>query len=93
VRVVLDAGTPTSAQQMAIDKLKAAGVSVVAVSTPTIHAKSIVADGARAYVGSMNFTYNSLNANREVGLITDATSEIAKITSAVNSDFAAGSAL
>ncbi|HWF72397.1 MAG TPA: phospholipase D-like domain-containing protein [Solirubrobacteraceae bacterium] len=35
-----------------------------------IHAKVIVVDGARAYVGSQNFSYTSLARNRELGLIT-----------------------
>lgn len=34
-----------------------------------MHAKMIIADGARAYVGSENLTSNSLDNNREVGII------------------------
>lgn len=93
VRVVIDQQTGTSAQKDSIAILKAAGVPIKSVGTPTIHAKTIVADGALAYVGSMNFTFNSLSANREVGLITDATTEIAKITKTIGDDFAIGTAL
>jgi phosphatidylserine/phosphatidylglycerophosphate/cardiolipin synthase-like enzyme len=35
---------------------------------PYIHAKSIVVDGAQSYVGSMNFSNNSLKNAREVGI-------------------------
>jgi len=93
VRVVLDQGTGTPSQQTAVATLKAAGVPIKSVAKPTIHAKTIVSDGTLAYVGSMNFTYNSLSANREVGLITDAKTEIAKITSTIATDFAAGTPL
>jgi phosphatidylserine/phosphatidylglycerophosphate/cardiolipin synthase-like enzyme len=37
-----------------------------------MHAKTIIADSARAYVGSENLTANSLDHNREMGiLLTD----------------------
>jgi phosphatidylserine/phosphatidylglycerophosphate/cardiolipin synthase-like enzyme len=92
VRIVLDQQAGTAAQQKAVTTLKAAGVPVVGVANPTIHAKAIVVDGARAYIGSMNFTYNSLASNREVGLITDATAEIAKVSKTIGDDFAIGTA-
>ncbi|QDK38338.1 phosphatidylserine/phosphatidylglycerophosphate/cardiolipin synthase family protein [Bdellovibrio sp. NC01] len=38
-------------------------------SNPYIHAKSIVVDGQTVYVGSENFSYNSLTAARELGII------------------------
>jgi phosphatidylserine/phosphatidylglycerophosphate/cardiolipin synthase-like enzyme len=36
---------------------------------PYIHAKAIVVDGARAYVGSENLSTQSLDRNREVGIL------------------------
>jgi phosphatidylserine/phosphatidylglycerophosphate/cardiolipin synthase-like enzyme len=36
---------------------------------PAIHVKAIAVDGARAYLGSENLSWTSLNENREVGLI------------------------
>ncbi|GAC1500966.1 MAG: hypothetical protein NVS1B2_25850 [Vulcanimicrobiaceae bacterium] len=47
---------------------QAAGVPIVSLDSPYIHAKAIVADGLRAYVGSANFTTGSLQYNRELGL-------------------------
>ncbi|MCA9522555.1 MAG: hypothetical protein KC609_16365 [Myxococcales bacterium] len=35
------------------------------------HAKLIVADKSRAFIGSVNLSTNSLNNNREIGLISD----------------------
>jgi phosphatidylserine/phosphatidylglycerophosphate/cardiolipin synthase-like enzyme len=34
-----------------------------------IHAKFIMADGAYAFVGSENFSFTSLNRNREAGIV------------------------
>lgn len=50
--------------------LQAAGVTKFAfLKKVKLHAKAVVADGARGFVGSENFTSNSLNNNRELGLI------------------------
>lgn len=93
VRVVIgdQAGSPT--QQDAVAKLKQAGVPIKSLSTPDMHAKAIVVDGKLAYVGSQNFTANSLNNNREIGVVTDAAAEVAKVQSTIAKDFGAGTAL
>jgi phosphatidylserine/phosphatidylglycerophosphate/cardiolipin synthase-like enzyme len=44
-------------------------VQVRLVKTPYIHAKLIVADGARAFVGSQNLSTASLDSNRELGIL------------------------
>jgi phosphatidylserine/phosphatidylglycerophosphate/cardiolipin synthase-like enzyme len=36
-----------------------------------LHAKAVIADGRAMYVGSENLTTNSLDRNREVGLLLD----------------------
>ena len=90
VRVVVATGTPTSSQTTAIATVKAKGATVVAQGTPTIHAKALVVDGARAYVGSANFSGGSLGYNRELGLIVTAAAEVAKVASAIATDYATG---
>jgi cardiolipin synthase len=87
VRIVLSDETPTAAQSQSVSQFKAAKIPIVSRSAPTIHAKTIVVDGALAYVGSENFTYNSLVNNRELGVILSATAEIAKITTTITTDF------
>ncbi len=89
VRIVLSDDTPTSTQSAAVASLKQDGIDVRKLSTPYVHAKTFVADGTLAYVGSANFTQNSLDANREMGLIIDAASEIAKIETTIDADFSA----
>jgi cardiolipin synthase len=73
--------------------LKAAGVALVTYGALYVHAKSVVVDGAYAYVGSQNFTAGSLGDNRELGVLTDAPSEVSKVETTTSSDFANGTRL
>lgn len=51
-------------------ELTQAGVKKVRfISKPMLHAKLIVVDGAAAYLGSVNLTSNSMDNNRELGVI------------------------
>lgn len=94
VRVVLsDDTSATDGEQRAIDTLKQHGIVPVAVKVPYIHAKSIVVDGQRAYVGSINFTNTSFNFNRELGLITDDATAVGIVQRTVDGDFSKGTAL
>lgn len=95
VRVVTDGASfpGSAAQQEAVAQLKAAGAQVVRVDSIDMHAKAIVADRARAFVGSQNFTATALLSNREIGVMTDSASEVSKIVGAIDADFAAGTAL
>jgi phosphatidylserine/phosphatidylglycerophosphate/cardiolipin synthase-like enzyme len=93
VRVLLSDQTPTTAGMLAIMELKQVGIPVHSLGTPYIHAKAIVTDGTLAYVGSENFTANSLENNRELGLVVGTQSEVTKIANAISADFSAGTAL
>lgn len=94
VRIVVSGtGTPSPSQTSAVASLKAAGVPVKSITKPDMHAKAIVADGVRAYVGSENFTITSLNNNREVGVLVGNATEVAKMETTFAMDFAAGTAL
>lgn len=65
--------TPTLSQiasnKKALDILKKAGVSIKTLSAPYIHAKLIIVDNAKAYIGSVNLSTQSMDENREVGII------------------------
>jgi cardiolipin synthase A/B len=68
-----------------------AGVKVSTYSSDAplyIHAKVIVADGTRAFIGSQNFSDASLNYNRELGLITSDPTLVVPVTDTLTSDFA-----
>jgi len=73
----------------AFDELRAAGVKVK-LYTPTaslyIHAKAIVVDGERAFVGSENLSPTSLDDNRELGLITTSRAVVNPVAAALRAD-------
>ncbi len=91
VRVVLSGDPGQSPNELAmIAKLKQAGVPLRGVLTPYIHAKAVVVDGTRVFVCSQNFTPTALFQNREIGVVTDAPAEAAKVKDVIGKDFAAG---
>ncbi len=63
------------------------GVDVRTVPGLYIHAKVIIADGRRAFVGSQNFTATSLDQNRELGIILDDPVSLHRISSVFEADF------
>jgi phosphatidylserine/phosphatidylglycerophosphate/cardiolipin synthase-like enzyme len=94
VRVVLEDPSSYSSE---VSKVTAAGAKVVGYSDPNgfyIHAKTIIADygtsSAKAFAGSENFSSNSLNDNRELGLITPDSAVVSGLESTFSSDFAGG---
>jgi phosphatidylserine/phosphatidylglycerophosphate/cardiolipin synthase-like enzyme len=93
VHVVLSDATPTASQASAVMQLKTAGISVVSVHTPYIHAKTVVTDSKMAYVGSENFTTGSLQYNRELGVFVTDLTQVQKILTTIDGDFANGTAL
>ena len=94
VRVVLSGEPGQTPNELAmIAKLKQAGVPLKGVLTPYIHAKTVVVDGAKVFVGSQNFTPTALTQNREVGVVTDAAAEAKKVQDVIAKDFLAGAAL
>src|SRR5262249_33563245 len=74
----------------AFTTLAAAGAVVRAVAAPAIHAKGVVADGRRLYLGSANFTATSLDRNRELGLRIDDVEVARRVAATVADDAARG---
>ncbi|HVJ91116.1 MAG TPA: phospholipase D-like domain-containing protein [Labilithrix sp.] len=94
VRVVVDGDTSTTPAQLdAIAKLKQNGVPLRTRKNPDMHAKAIVADEERTFVGSHNMTMTALDQNREIGVLTDAKAEATKVRQIIAEDFAKGSPL
>jgi phosphatidylserine/phosphatidylglycerophosphate/cardiolipin synthase-like enzyme len=72
--------------------LKAAGVDVrtFALSAPLyIHAKAMVVDARRVFLGSENFSVRSLQENRELGIVTWTKAVVAAVQVTFARDFAA----
>jgi phosphatidylserine/phosphatidylglycerophosphate/cardiolipin synthase-like enzyme len=90
VHVVLPTGSHGYGMR-AVAELGQAGVEVRGVESPYVHAKAVVIDGRTAFVGSENFSATSLTRNRELGVIFDIASEVAKVHDAIDGDFGQGS--
>ncbi|MDQ2745334.1 MAG: phospholipase D-like domain-containing protein [Chloroflexota bacterium] len=60
----------TSQTSAGVDTLQRAGIRVKILPQPYIHAKAMVADGARIFIGSENISATSLDQNREMGIVT-----------------------
>ena len=71
--------------------LSAAGIETRYLYTKELHAKLIIADGV-AFVGSENLSYNSLNNNRELGLLVTEPEPAALIVERFEGDWVAGTA-
>ena len=65
VRVIVPASSA------GVDAIHHAGVAVELQPSPYVHAKIIVADRHRFYLGSENISATSLDANREMGIALD----------------------
>ncbi|HET6148141.1 MAG TPA: phospholipase D-like domain-containing protein [Polyangia bacterium] len=85
--VVPGTGRSTTTQA-AVIHLVEAGAAVRALLAPTVHAKAIVADGARLYVGSVNLTAASLDDNREIGVLLDDATLAARVARTIAGDWA-----
>lgn len=59
---------------------------VTASSGPPLHAKGMLSDGKTLWVGSVNFTDNSLDRNREVGFVRTGTSDVRTYETTLRTD-------
>ena len=90
VDVRLDMTYDTS-WKAALQTLAAAGVNVRTYASTAklyIHAKVIVADGSEAFVGSENFSAQSLDANRELGVLIKRADILTSLESTFGQDWA-----
>jgi phosphatidylserine/phosphatidylglycerophosphate/cardiolipin synthase-like enzyme len=72
-------------------QLVAAGVAARRSGTEFVHAKVLLTDGTSVYLGSENFSKNSLLYNREVGAVfAEAEIDAKRIAAAFESDWAKG---
>ena len=68
--------------------LEDAGIEVRFARGLYVHAKMVLADDARAYVGSQNFTATSLDDNRELGIILVDPPNLTRLQQTFEADFA-----
>jgi hypothetical protein len=91
VRIVVESPSSYSSE---LSKITAAGGTYKGYSDPNgfyIHGKDIVADygtsTAKVFLGSENFSDNSLNDNRELGLIINDAAVMSSLESTFNADY------
>lgn len=68
ITIILPTFSQVSANKLVAKKLQQAGIIVKTLGSPYVHAKLIIAD-KKAYIGSINLTTQSMDNNREVGII------------------------
>ena len=80
-----------------LNALKSAGAAIAIYSSRTgyyIHAKTVLADyetaQAKLFVGSENFSTDSLDKNRELGLILSDAACMAGVEAAITADYNGG---
>jgi cardiolipin synthase A/B len=71
-----------------LDNLQRAGVAVRYLSSPFVHAKVFAADGDVAFVGSINMTTQSMDFNRELGILIADGDALARIAQVFEKDWA-----
>ncbi|MNU06480.1 cardiolipin synthetase [compost metagenome] len=55
---------------------------------PHLHAKAIVVDGKAMYLGSVNLTTNSMDNNRELGLLVKTPDLVTTVARTIEKDWA-----
>ena len=80
-------------QLSSLSALKAAGIQIhvtrppESAESPYMHARTAVADGKRAYLGSISLSPDSATHNREVGLILDGEHVVRELQNQFEIDF------
>jgi cardiolipin synthase A/B len=89
VRVLLADPSWIDANSDAATFLAESSIPARHLKSPSVHAKALVVDAERAYVGSLNFSWTSLSKNREIGLIVDEPANVAKVRATFEKDWTA----
>jgi cardiolipin synthase A/B len=87
VKLIVPTLKQLASNKDALDTLSAAGVQVKTISTPYMHAKMIVSDGNKAYTGSINFSTQSMDRNRELGIIMTQLDDLKILQNTFESDW------
>jgi cardiolipin synthase len=87
VRIVVSPSPDFEAER---HQLATAGIDIRLMGHLYVHAKVIIADGERAFVGSQNLSATSLDQNRELGIVVDDPINLARLTRTFEIDFRAG---
>jgi cardiolipin synthase A/B len=87
VHVLLPTLSQINSNKKALARFKNCQIAVKILSSPYIHAKLILIDNLKAYVGSVNLSTQSMDQNRELGIMLSSPSEINLLSETFNSDW------
>lgn len=90
VEIIIPSFSQIAANKNAAGKLARAGCLVKTLSSPYIHAKLILADNLKAYIGSGNLSTQSLDQNREVGIMLTQKDDIENLAATFAKDWQNG---
>ena len=91
VRVVMSSSNSANdANAPGRDRIKKGGVNVRLLNKPYIHAKLMIADRSRAFVGSENFSPTSMDRNRELGILVNDPKILQTLSTTFDKDWIAG---
>lgn len=76
-----------------VNKLSACGAVIKTLSSPYVHAKLILVDNLKAYVGSVNLSSQSMDENRELGIIITQPESLKNLVLTFAADFEKGKSL
>ncbi len=66
IRLIVPTISQLESNKTALEQLTAAGAQVRTISSPYMHAKMILSDNTKAYIGSINFSQQSMDENWEL---------------------------
>lgn len=89
VRVLVNESTDAEDVPYFLDAL-GHGVQIRVLPNPYVHSKVMIVDGNAALVGSQNYSYTSLNLNREMGIVLTDEGNLEKIITVYIQDWARG---
>ena len=89
IEIILPApsGSSSDSNSQGIAAIKQSNISVREDPQLYMHAKIIVADGAKAFVGSENISTQSLDQNRELGILVSDATVLGKLQSTFQVDW------
>ncbi|HRA46822.1 MAG TPA: phospholipase D-like domain-containing protein [Thermomicrobiales bacterium] len=85
---ILVPGDPTADDLTIYRDLEAHGIQIRQLVDLYSHAKAIIVDGVRAFVGSQNLTATSLDENREMGILLTEPDNLARLKRTFTHDWA-----
>jgi phosphatidylserine/phosphatidylglycerophosphate/cardiolipin synthase-like enzyme len=87
VRIILPPKEEISSNKLAVEKFKQNGMQIKRLKNPYIHSKLILVDNEKAYVGSINMSSQSMDENREMGIILTEAQSIVTLYSIFEKDW------